>query len=118
MQWTGGLTFLEKTKTMSQKKQVADMLNMEKHKKRGYKTAPDLSIVVTNAFRDEPALQLERPASTQGQAHTVPLYSTSKTSPGPDMLPLSWVENSSTNPTDHSPSALMERAEVSWMYKS
>lgn len=64
--------------------------------------APDLSIVVRCGLRDEPALQLERSASTQGQADTVPLHPTSKTSPGPVMLLLSWVENNSTNPTDHS----------------
>lgn len=78
------------------------------HKKDmpGNKKAPDLSIVGQCALRDEPALQLERSASTQGQADTVLLSSTSKTSPAPVMLPLSRVENSSANPTDRSLSLL------------
>lgn len=45
-----------------------------------------LSIVRSGSARDEPALQLQRSASTQGQADTVPPCSTSKTSPG-----LSWA---------------------------
>lgn len=89
------------------------MLNTKKRqaqRQRGYKKAPDLSIVGSHALRDEPALQLERSASTQGQADTVPLYSTSKTSPASVMLPLIRVENSSTNPTDHS---LLQRGQRS-----
>ena len=83
-----------------------------KHKKRqaqrqqGHKKAPDPSIVGRCASRDEPALQLERSVSTQGQAGTVLLYSTSQTSPAPVMLPLSLVENSNANPSDHSLSLL------------
>lgn len=65
MQWTGGLTFSELTKTMSQKK-VNDghAKHRETHKKdksrdsKGTKR-PLTSIVVRCAYRDEPALQLE-----------------------------------------------------------
>lgn len=79
-------------------------------RQRGYKKAPDLSIVGRCALRDEPVLQLERSAGAQGQADTVLLYSTSKTSPAPVMLLLSRVENSSTNPTARSLSGRGQRS--------
>lgn len=100
-------------KTMSQKKvsdRHAEHKKRQAQRQRGYKKAPDLSIVGRRALRDELALQLERSASTQGQAETVPLYSTSKTSPAPVMLPLIRVETRSTNPTDHSLSQRVQRS--------
>lgn len=61
-------------KQTSQKKvndRHAEHKERQAHRQQGYKKAPDLSIVGRCALRDEPTLQLERSASTQGQADTV-----------------------------------------------